>query len=149
MKLDALPTNFKPYKELEIAKNKLIDGTALIAVNDFIPLLIGIGVTPEVWINIPADPSGKVWQPLVRKNRSLHKAVKVIENENSVIIDTPDGVVIEVKEVKNGSAEITKLDLRPFGINVFLDNGKLSVMNSVLSGNTVIGAKILIGIGGD
>ena len=148
MKLDSLPTNYKPYKEIECAGNRLIDGVAIIAVNDYIPLLIGSGETPEVWISIPANKTGDEWQPLVRKNRSLHKAVSVVAESRKVVIDTPDGVVLEVQTSEPSKATITKLDLRPFGINVFLDKGSLNVLSNYLSGNTVVGAKILIGIGG-
>ncbi|MCG3734480.1 hypothetical protein [Vibrio cincinnatiensis] len=147
MKLDSLPLQFKPFKELEIAKNKLIDGIALITVNEFIPFLIGSNEQPEVWINIPSDPKGEQWQPLVRKNRSLHNAVIVSATDSMVTVNTPDGIVLEVARKSKNAAEITKLDLRPFGINVFLKGEALSVMNNSLSGNSIIGAKVMIGIG--
>ena len=147
MKIDSLPTQFKPYKEIEIARNKLTDGIALISVNDFIPFLIGGNEKPEIWINIPSDAKGLEWQPLVRKNRSLHNAVTVKESKSLVTVNTPDGVVLEVKANSNSKAEITKLDLRPFGINVFLERGALCVMGNNMSGNSIIGAKVMIGIG--
>ena len=64
-----------------------------------------------------------------------------------ITVDTPDGIVLEVQEITSESAEITKFNFRPFGINVFLEDGSLNVMTNHFSGNTIIGAKILIGIG--
>ena len=147
MKLDSLPTQFRPYKQLEIAANKIVDGVAFLSVNEFIPVLIGKGEGPEIWVSIPADQKGREWQPLVRKNRSLHEAVNVIVKGNVVTVDTPDGIVLEVKELTSENAEITKFNLRPFGINVILENGSLNVMTNRYSGNTVKGPKIFINIG--
>ena len=147
MKLDSLPVQFNPYKELELAKNKLIDGIALFSVNDFIPLLIGKGDNPEIWIYIPSDSKGESWQPLVKKNRSLHAQVQVENKGNSVVVTTPDGIVLEVKECGDDQAVITKLNLRPFGINVFLEGKGLNVMGSSMIGNKIVGAKVMVGIG--
>jgi hypothetical protein len=147
MKIDSLPTQFKPYKVIEIARNKLTDGVALISVNDFIPFIIGSSVQPEVWINIPSDAKGLEWQPLVRKNRSLHDSVTVKVSKSLVTVNTPDGVVLEVKANSKSKAEITKLNLRPFGLNVFLEEGSLCVMGNKMSGNSISGAKVMIGIG--
>ena len=66
MKLDSLPKEFTPYKQLEIATNKVIDGVALVSVNGFIPILIGKGgETPEIWVTIPADQKGTEWLSLI------------------------------------------------------------------------------------
>lgn len=147
MKLDSIPVGFKPYTTLVCAGNKLINGVAFIAVNHNIPLLIGKAATPEVWIDIPVNISGEKWQPLVRKNRSLHTDVLVDVTDNKVTVNTPDGIVVEVVTNGENIAEISKLDLRPFGINLFLKDSVLNVMTNKVYGNTVQGAKIMIGVG--
>ncbi len=147
MKLDSLPTEFKPYKQLEIAANKIIDGVALLSVSDFIPVLIGKGEGPEIWVSIPADQKGKEWQPLVRKNISLHESVNVMVKGNIVTVATPNEILLEIKEMTSENVEITTFNLRPFGINVILENGSLNVMTNRYSGNTVKDVKIFINIG--
>lgn len=147
MKLDSLPTEFKPYKQLEIATNKLVDGVALVSVNGFIPVLIGRGENPEIWVTIPADQQGKEWRPIVSKNTSLLDVITVIVKEKVIEVAWADEIVLEVKEITSESAEITKCNLRPFGINVFLEDDCLKVMTNRYSGNTITEAKIFIDVG--
>lgn len=147
MKLDSIPLGFKPYNQLECAGNALIGGTAFFSMKGNIPLLIGKASTPEVWISIPVNTSGEEWQPLVRKNRSLHPDVVVVVQDKKVVVNTPDGIVLEVVSKGTGKAEISKLDLRPFGLSVFLEKNGLYVMTNRLSGNKIQGSKIAIGIG--
>lgn len=147
MKLDTLPVQYNPYKELEIATNRLVGGIALFSINGFIPLLIGKGDTPEVWISIPADSSGEVWQPLVRRNRSLHEKVVVNLSNKSLSVSTPDGIVLKLHEEQPDFVVIDSLDLRPFGINVFSDKKSMHVINQIMSGNVFIGSKIMVDIG--
>lgn len=147
MKLDSLPKEFTPYKQLEIATNKVIDGVALVSVNGFIPILIGRGETPEIWVTIPADQQGKEWRPIVSKNSSLLDVITVITKGKVIEVALADEIVLEVKEISGGNAEITKCNLRPFGINVFLEDDCLKVMTNRYSGNTITGAKIFIDVG--
>jgi hypothetical protein len=148
MRLDSLPTEFTPYKQLEIATNKLVDGIALIAVHGFIPVLIGKGgEAPEIWVTVPADQKGTEWRPLVSKTKSLLDVITVIAKENVIQVTMSDSIVLEVKEITSQSAEITKCDLRPFGINVFLEGDCLKVMTNRYSGNTTSEAKIFIDVG--
>ncbi|WNM58813.1 hypothetical protein [Candidatus Nitrospira allomarina] len=147
MKLDSLPKEFTPYKQLEIATNKLIDGVALVSVNGFIPVLIGKGETPEIWVTIPADQQGKEWRPIVSKNTSLLEVITVNTKGKVIGVAMGDDIVLEVKEITSESAEITQCNLRPFGINVFLEDDCLKVMTNRYSGNTITGAKIFIDVG--
>ena len=147
MKLDSLPTEFTPYKQLEIATNKLVDGVALVSVNGFIPVLIGRGETPEIWVTIPADQQGKEWRPIVSNNTSLLDVITVIAKDNVIQVAMAADIVLEVKEIASESAEITKCNLRPFGINVYLEDDCLKVMANRYSGNTITEAKIFIDVG--
>ncbi|GJL67848.1 MAG: hypothetical protein NPIRA06_04830 [Nitrospirales bacterium] len=147
MKLDSLPIDFRPYKQLEIATNKLIDGVALVSVNGFIPVLIGRGETPEIWVTIPADQQGKEWRPIVSKNSSLLDVITVIALGKKIEVAFADEIVLEVKEISGENAEITKCNLRPFGINVFLEDNCLKVMTNRYSGNTITEAEIFIDVG--
>ncbi|WP_342349338.1 hypothetical protein [uncultured Nitrospira sp.] len=147
MKLDSLPKEFTPYTQLEIATNKLVDGVALVSVNGFIPVLIGRGDAPEIWVTIPADQQGKEWRPIVSNNTSLLDVITVIAKGKVIEVALADEIVLEVKEITSESAEITKCNLRPFGINVFLEDDCLKVMTNRYSGNTITEAKIFIDVG--
>ncbi|MBA3966667.1 MAG: hypothetical protein H0X47_13010 [Nitrospirales bacterium] len=148
MKLDSLPTEFTPYTQLEIATNKLVDGVALVSINGLIPILIGKGgEAPEIWVTIPADQQGKEWRPIVSKSTSLLDVITVIAKGKVIEVSLADEIVLEVKEMTRESAEITKCNLRPFGINVFLEDDCLKVMTNRYSGNTITEAKIFIDVG--
>ena len=148
MKIDALPTQYRPFKEIDIGTNRLIDGQVLFSINENAPVLIGVNGIPRVWLSIPADPKGEYWQLLVRDNKSLHPMVTVKTEGDTVIVDTPDGVVLQVRKESDTLAKVTQINLRPFGINIYGNEGSLTVMNNNLTGNRFVGAKVMVGIGG-
>jgi hypothetical protein len=148
MNIDHLPPQYRPFKEIDIGTNRLVDGEVLFAINGKVPLLVGYGEIPRIWLSIPADPKGQTWQPLVRDNKSFHPKVKVNVEANSVSVDTPDGVVVRVEKITEELAKVVSINLRPFGINISGNENSLTVMNSNLSGNTFVKVKVMFGIGG-
>ena len=148
MKIDSLPTQYRPFKEVDIGTNRLVDGQILFSINENAPILIGANGTPRVWLSIPADPKGETWQPLVRDNKSLHPKVTVKTEGDNVVIDTPDGVVLGVRKENENLARVYQINLRPFGINIYGNEQSLTVMNSNLAGNMFIGVRVMVGIGG-
>ncbi len=148
MNIDSLPSQYEPFREINIGTNRLIDGKILFVVNDNVPLLIGCGNVPRVWLSIPADPKGHTWQPLVRDNKSLHSKVKVNVEGNVVVVDTPDGVVVQVEKVSDELVRVVSINLRPFGINIIGNEKSLTVMNNTLSDNMFEKVKVMVGIGG-
>lgn len=146
MNINSLPLQYKPFKEIEIGTNKLIDGEVLFSLNDNVPLLIGMGCIPHVWLSIPADAKGESWQLLVRDNKALHPKVIVKIEDDSVTVNTPDGTVLKVVAESQNLARIAYIDLRPFGIDIHGNDTSLTVMNNNLTGNVFSGAKIMIGI---
>ncbi len=148
MNIDSLPSQYEPFKEIDIGTNRLIDGKLLFAIKDNVPLLIGHGRVPRIWLYIPADPEGQTWQPIVRDNKSLHPKVKVAVKGNNVIVDTPDGVVVKVEKKSEELATVVAINLRPFGINIVGNMNSLTVMNNTLSGNIFVKVNVMVGIGG-
>ncbi len=86
---------------------------------------------------------------LVRDNKSLHPKVAVKVDGDTVMIDTPDGIVLRVRKENENLARVSQINLRPFGINIHGNEGSLTVMNSNLAGNMFIGVKVMVGIGGE
>ena len=148
MNINSLPTQYRPFKEIDIGTNRLIDGVVLFSLNNNVPLLIGVNGTPRIWLSIPADPKGETWQALVRDNKSLHQKVVVKIEGEVVTINTPDGIVLKVRKENENLVKVVQINLRPFGINIHGTEGSLTVMNSNLAGNMFIGAKVMVGIGG-
>jgi len=146
--INSLPPQYHPFKEIDIGTNRLIDGNVLFSLNENVPLLIGVNGNPRIWLSIPADPNGETWQPLVRDNKSLHSKVIVNTKGNTVTVDTPDGIVLEVRKENESLVKVNQINLRPFGINIHGNERSLTVMNSNLSGNKFIGVKVMVGIGG-
>ena len=148
MNISSLPSQYSPFKEIDIGTNRLIDGLVLFALNNNVPLLIGVNGIPRVWLSIPADPKGEKWQPLVRDNKSLNPKVAVKIEGDFVTIDTPDGIVLKVQKENENLLKVVKINLRPFGINIHGNEDSLTVMNSNLAGNMFMGVKVMVGIGG-
>ncbi|MEQ3694238.1 MAG: hypothetical protein ABNH16_04880 [Thalassolituus sp.] len=147
MKADDLPTNYRAPKKLTIGTNTLESVNILLSFNGFVPLLIGDGKKPRVWINIPTNKDGTEWYPLVKDNFSTNENVIVIESESSVKVNTPDGIVIECSKLSDGTINVERLNLKPFGLNVVSDQKQLTVMNQVLTGNGFKNVGTMIGIG--
>ena len=148
MRVDSLPSQYIPFPEVYLLDNHLVNVKILFTINDHVPLLIGRGKTPRIWLSIPADATGEKWQPLVRDNRSLHPKVTITGADNKIKIETPDGIVLEVEKTSEDIAKIHNIDLRPFGINIYGKEDLLTVMNTTLSGNSFVNVQIMIDIGG-
>ena len=147
MKLNSLPSKYIPFKEIEIGTNRLINGQTLFIINGFVPLIVGVGEVPRVWISVPADPAGIKWRPLVRDNRSTDERVVIRTTGNFVIVSTSGTEILRVEKKSENFAKIESIDLRPFGINVYGDKKTLSIMNKSLSGNLFENVKAMVAIG--
>lgn len=85
---------------------------------------------------------------LVRDNKSLNPKVTVEVAGNTVIVDTPDGIVLKVHKENERLVKVQQINLRPFGINIHGNESSLTVMTNSLSGNVFIGSKVMVGISG-
>lgn len=147
MKINSLPMQYTPFKEVYVGSNHLTGVQVLFEIRSFVPLLVGAGEVPRIWLSIPADKGGDEWRPLIEDNESLHPKVVVKMGQDSVEVNTPDGVVLEVRRESGVVARVVRIDLRPFGINIYGDEKSLTVMNSVLSRNEFMNVKVMVGIG--
>lgn len=144
-----LPTQYEPFGTLRIGSNILTNVKALASVGSNVPLLVGKGQTPRVWISIPADRTGSRWYPLVKDNFSTHPDVKVEARGKVTYVRTPQGTVLTALRVSDDVLSIQKLDLRPFGLNIFADEGSLHIMGSKLTKNEFRNIQIVVSVGTD
>jgi hypothetical protein len=148
MKTDNLPNSYKIPKKLIIGTNSLENVTAIMSFNTYIPILIGDGDTPKIWLNIPVNKEGTEWYPLIKDNFSTNKNVIVSKNKNIVKVTTPDGVVIECEKKENGEIIVNQLNLKPFGLNIEANLNEFKAMNNSYRGNRFSNLGVMIGIGG-
>jgi len=141
------PTQYEPYRVLTVGSNVFTNMRALIAINGSAPLLVGKGPIPRVWLSIPANKEGTAWYPLVKDNFASHPGVFVEQRKGGVVLRTAQGVVVSATSQGHDSVLVDALDLRPFGLDVYVDEVGLRVMGNTLTKNTFDGVEVGIGVG--
>ncbi len=142
-----MPQNYSPLNTLKICSNTLFDGSILVSLGDILPLLIGKGEKPKIWLQAVVDSKNKQFVTIVDESISMHPAVKVYEESGSLNIMISEEVVLSVKMLNQDSAVVEKLDFRPIGINMHGNSTSLIVGGGTVSGNTMSGGGTFIGLG--
>jgi hypothetical protein len=147
MTLNDFPPEYAPFNAVEICGNRFLNGKALFTIDDSVPLLIGNGTTPRVWLYIPISPSGNDWRQLVRDNRSLHPKVSTTIEKGKVSIRAEGKLVLEGTKADENTLQILSIDLRPFGMNIYSEKGELVAISTRLSGNLFRNINVMVAIG--
>jgi hypothetical protein len=147
MKLDSLPSGYVEPKKIELASNKLENVKAILEVNGNIPILIGDGDQPRIWLYIPSNNEGTEWYPLIKDNFSTNSSVLVMGGKNSVTIASPKGNILECKKRADGVIEISKLDLRIIGLDFVAADDTVKFMGSSFSRNIFKNVRVMFGVG--
>ncbi|MEZ8107331.1 hypothetical protein [Vibrio cortegadensis] len=142
-----LPDGYKPLKKLTICSNTLTGGGNLVSIGGDIPVRIGRGSIPQVWIKAIADSSTNELVPIVEKNKSLHPAIKVVTQNNKITVLISGETVLSAKAPSQDVVVVDKLDLRPLGLNLYGDSSSLKVGGNTFSRNSMHGGGTLIGFG--
>jgi hypothetical protein len=142
-----LPDTYKPYQKLTVCSNVLIGGGHLVVLGDVLPLLVGSGEGPTIWLQIPNDKSGRSYVPLVTASVASHPAV-VVSNKDGLTVSIGGVPVIHVRQVDQDSAVIDLLDLRPVGLNIYGNASSLTAGDTTFSQNTFSGVSTLLAFGG-
>ncbi|MBD2858743.1 hypothetical protein IB286_06930 [Spongiibacter sp. KMU-158] len=146
--LEKLPDDYVPYETLTICSNKMIGGGHIVSVGGSLPVVIGKGGKPQIWLQALVNPETNEFLPIVEASISTHPAVKVLEKDKLIIVEIQKQKVLSVKTLSKDSAEVTQLDLRPIGLNLIGDTSKLTAGSSTFSRNTMSGGgSVLIGFG--
>jgi hypothetical protein len=147
MKLDSLPASYKQPERLVIASNTLNNVNAILEIKGSLPILIGDGAKPRIWLYIPANKKGTEWYPLIKDNFSTDPKVLVMGNKNSVTIATPQGNVLECQKRADGVIEVSKLDLRPFGLDFVAAGNTIKFMGNTFTNTTVTNTTVMFNAG--
>lgn len=143
-----LPNSYEPYDSLIICSNTLLGGGHAVAVGDILPLVIGRGIKPQIWLQAMSNPQKKDFISIVEASVSKHSAVEVIEEDGAIVVKIQGSKVLVVTATSEKSATISQLDLRPIGLNLFGNESNLMAGDSGLSGNTMGNGGVLVGFKG-
>ena len=147
MKRDSLPPGYQQPERLVIGLNNLTNVMAVLEVNGSLPILIGDGEKPRIWLYVPANKEGTEWYPLIKDNFSTNPKVLVTGSENSVTIATPQGNILECEKRADGAINVSKLDLRPFGLDFLADGNSIKFMGNTYTKNTFTNVGVMFGVG--
>jgi len=137
--------NISVLTELTICSNKIIGGGDLIKIQDYVPLIIGAGKTPVIWLRTKIKEEIIT---LIIENKSLNSNIKVKENleSKSIIIQIAHTKVIYASMIDDKSCIVHEIDLRPIGLDIVGNSTELKIAGNTFSGNTFSGGKYLIGM---
>lgn len=140
------PIGYSKIHEVNFCSNLLIDVFAPFGINDKAPILIGNGEVPVIWLYAPDQYN--TWLPIVEKNKSKLKTLKVEENKihRTVRVSFNRITIIEAQMLANGSCVVISLDLRPIGLLIYGNQNELKIGESKFQRNTMIGARFAIGL---
>lgn len=144
---NSMPKNYSPLSKLIICSNILSGGSNLVSVGDVLPLLIGKGEKPKIWLQALADTKTNQFVTIVDESISMHPSVKVYEESGSLNVKISEEVVLSVKILDQNTAVVEKLDFRPIGLNMHGNSSALIVGGGTFSGNSMSGGGTLIGYG--
>ena len=147
IKIDSLPARYIAFDSLLFCSNKLNGGVNIISINDALPLLIGKGDKPLVWIQALENEKTSSFRLVVEASIPTDSRVRVYEEDGVLIVEAKRTTVLAVRVTGESSAEVERVDLRPFGINVHGAKAGLTVGTSTFARNTVNGGTAFIALG--
>jgi len=142
---DNLPKNYIPLNKLTVCSNTITGGGNLVAVGDVLPLLIGKGDKPKIWLQALSDTKNNKFVVIVEESISKHPAVKVYEDSGYLNVMISGELILSVKMLDEESVVVEKLDFRPIGLNMHGNSSSLTVGGGLFSGNSMSGGGTLIG----
>lgn len=144
-----LPEGYIPFEELIICSNRLINVKVPIEFKKNIPLLIGKGDVPLVWLSVPTSKEAKEWKEIVIKNKSKDKRTSIISSkENKLTTILVDNyIIIRIVKHSDEKAEVVNLDLRPLGFNIRGDANIFYMGTNRFVNNSFKNMWAMIGIG--
>lgn len=145
--LNSKPNGYKPFEILTICSNTIKGGGNLVSIGDVLPLLIGKGDKPQIWLLALANSKNNEFVTVVERSISKHPAVKVYEENGLLNVMISGDIVLSVRQDSEDKVTVTSLDLRPLGLNMHGNEDSLNVGGGSFSRNSMSGGGTLIGLG--
>ena len=143
-----LPDSYHPYGRLTLCSNLLIGGGHLIQIDDILPLLVGKGEIPQIWLQAPTDIARKTFTQLVIASVAAHPAILLNFDSGVLSVSAGGKSMLRVRETGPDEAMVDLLDLRPVGFNIVGDEKCLTAGGVKMSGNTISGGGTFLALGG-
>ncbi|WP_153773362.1 hypothetical protein [Pseudomonas sp. MNR3A] len=146
--LDSLPRNFRPYKNLNVCSNKLLGGGHLFSVGNKLPIIVGAGVKPQIWLYGVTSPDRARNTLLVDSSIAQHSWVRVEEAGRQLLVKVHGSTVLRVEQTGEDQAVVSEIDLRPIGYNVHGGVSSLSIGGVQFSGSIFNNVGVVAGFKG-
>ncbi len=142
-----LPKSYSQYDQLTVCSNKILGGGHIMSIGDVLPLIIGAGDKPQIWLQAASDGQSKNYISIVENSVSKHPAIDIIELSGVITVKLQGKAILSVKSTSEKSAVVELMDFRLIGFNIYGDSSSLKVGGSTFTGNTMSGGGVLIGLG--
>ncbi len=142
--LDSLPKNYRPYAKLNLCGNKIIGGIHIISIGGKLPIIIGSGAKPQIWISALTSRERDKSILLVDSSIPKFPWVRVEEQGRQMLVKVHGATILRVEQTGEDQAIVSELDLRSIGFNVHGGLSSLFVANSQFSGGTIEGSTVLV-----
>jgi hypothetical protein len=143
-----LPAAYVPYERVTLCGNEVIGPSLILTLGNSVPILIGKGASPLVWLQALTAPNSEDFRLVVEASIPKHPAMTVLSTKSDAIeIRTGPVLVLRVAYSNADHAVIDMIDLRPLGINLYGDTGKLHVGNMSFAGSTFNNLAVLVAFG--
>ncbi|WP_432777609.1 hypothetical protein O4O02_23620 [Pseudomonas fortuita] len=143
--LDSLPKNFRPYQILNFCSNKLMSGTHLFAIGNKLPIIVGAGVKPQIWLYGVTSPGRGRHTLLVDSSIPQHSFVRVVEMGRQLLVKVHGATVLKVEQNSEDQAVVSEIDLRSIGYNVHGGVSSLSIGGVQFSSSTFKNVGVMAG----
>lgn len=142
---DNTPETYTPYPNLSLCSNSVVGGGNILTLGKVIPLLVGKGEKPLIWLQAPTGKDE--FALIIEASISKHPAVKVLAEDESLSVHLGNKLILHIKSSSPDYAEVDEIDLRPLGINLFGNSRQLEAGGMKLSNNTFRNVGTMISFG--
>lgn len=140
-----LPAGYEPYEKVKICSNYLGGETFILAVDDVLPILVGKGNKPQIWIQAISDVATKSFVQLVEASIPLFPFVRVIAEDGVISVIFNGQKIISMQPQDDGVIDIFQMDFSPIGFNIVGDSNHLRAGGIEFSSSTFSGVGTFIG----
>ena len=145
-----LPTEYRPFRELNLCSNLLVNVGVPVAANGQPLLLVGRGTAaPLIWLAARASPDSKLWVFVVEGGQPLRPLIVVNTDQTAgaVTVHVGGTLVIKARKVSEEVAAVDDLDLRPLGLGVYGSTTELHIGGMTVERNRFESLGVAFAIG--
>lgn len=142
-----VPVDAESYETVVFCSNEIIGGGELISVMGQFPIQVKKGSPPKIWLRRLADAKSPNLVTIVEETVSKASNVGVLSAFGGVLVVVNGEKVLSVIEREVDKIEIDFIDLRPLGLKIYGDSGKLNAGGMQLSGNVFSGVGVALALG--